>query len=402
MQRRDFLRTLWAGPAAMGALGATGVPSAPGAPAATGLGDLFTRDRVHEINLEMAAADWETLRERYLTNDWYWCRFQWNGVNVKAAVRSRGNGSRNPYKPGLRVSFKRSADSGPFFGQEGIVLGNMAQDSTLLKNSLAYDLYAKMGLPAPRTSYARVSINGEYWGLYLVTEEIEAPYLLDRLGEKDGHLYEYSWVDEYRFEQRGGGQASDYIPAPFEPKNNSKNPKPGPVLGLVEAVNRGPEEGFWMGMAEYGDPKQWLTYLAAETMIDDQDGLLGAWGMNGFYLYNYVGTTKFALLPWDKDWSFFRWDRPVLENAEHNVLVRRLLQCPEGRAAFHAELARVVAVAGGPGGWLESEARRRQVLTFKAALEDENRVEGVGPIGETQARLIEFTMRRGDFLRRQL
>jgi spore coat protein H len=389
MYRREFIQSLCAS-----AAGAAIVPST------TAFSDLFKRDRLHEINIETDAADWALLRERYLTNDWYWCRMQWNGIDVKAAMRSRGNGSRNPGKPSLRVSFKRSADSGPFFGQDAIILGNMAQDSTLLKNSLAYDLFAKMGLPAPRTSYARLSINGQFWGIYLISEEIESPYLTDRLGEKDGHLYEYSWVDYYYFEERGEGRDVDYIPAPFELKNNSRNPNPAPLTGLIETINRAGDGEFWNELSAFIDPKQWLTYLAVETLIEDGDGLLGEWGMNGFYLYNYQRSTKFTVLPWDKDWSFFRWDRPPLENAQQNVLFRRLLATPQGRDLFRAELSRAATTAGGPGGWLETEARARQALTWKTALEDKNRVEGVGPIDQTQTRLLEFTQRRADFLRR--
>ena len=404
IQRREFLGSACALAGLAGLAPAAPVPAnGPGSPTkGATTGDLFATDRLHEIQLEIDPADWALLRERYLENDWYWCRVQWNGINVKAAVRSRGNGSRNPVKPSLRLSFKSSADSGPFLDQETLVLGNMVQDSSLLKNPLAYSLFAKMGIPAPRLSYARVSVNGIYWGLYQVCEDLDTPYVLNRLGEKDGYLYEYKWVDEYQFEQRGQGRDNDYIPEPFELKNNSKNPNPAPLMGLIETINTPGGEGFWQALAAYGDPNQWLTFLAVETLVDDRDGLLGNWGLNGFFLYNYARSTRFALLPWDKDWSFFRWDRPMLEKADGNVLFRRLLETNAGRDFFRAELARAAAIAGGPGGWLESEARRRQTLTWKSALDDQRRVEGTGPIGAAQGQLIEFTQRRVDFLRRQL
>lgn len=396
MQRRQFIEYLCAG--TLGAQAARPI-LAQTAPTAA---DLFASQRLHEINLEVDPQDWATLRDRYQLNDWYWCRVSWNGVSAKAAMRSRGNGSRNPHKPGLRISFKRSTDSGPFLGLETLVLNNMLQDSTLAKNALAYQLFAQMGVPAPRLSYARLSINGEYWGVYQVVEEVEMPYVKNRLGENDGHLYEYSWVDQYNFEQRGEGRDSDYTPEPFELKNNTKNPNPAPLVGLVEAINHTSDDAFWTELSPYGDPRQWLSFLAVETMIDDHDGLLGDWGMNGFYLYNYARSTKFAVLPWDKDWSFFRWDRPIVDGAERNVLARRLLQNPQGRDFFRAEVTRVTDLAGGAGGWLENEARRIQALTWKSALEDRHRVEGTGPIAEAQAKLIEFAQRRSDSLRRQL
>lgn len=373
---------------------ATAPPFTAGGQTAPSLDQLFSPDRLQKIHLEMDPADWATLRERYLTNDYYWCRVRWNGLEVKAAVRSRGNGSRSPFKPGLKLSFTRSKDSGPFLGQESLVLNNMAQDPTMIKNALAYGMFAKAGLPAPRLGHARVSINGQYWGVYQTIEEIESPYLRDRLGESNGYLYEYSWKDEYRFEQRGEGRDSDYVPAPFEPKNNSKNPNPAPLVGWIEAINQAPDAEFVAQVSAYTDPRQVLTYLAVETLTGERDGLLGHWGMNGFYLYNYAKTTKFALLPWDKDWSFYEVNRPVLEGGEHNVLVRRLIQDAGCRTFFLDQLRRCAQLAGGPGGWLEEEARRRSALIWKSAAEDPNRLEGGGTMAVEFPKLLEFVQRR--------
>ena len=345
---------------------------------------------------------WALLRERYLVNDYYACQVRWNGLDVKAAVRSRGNGSRSPVKPGLKLSFTKSKDAGPFLGLESLVLGNTAQDPTMVKNALSYQLFAKAGVPVPRLSYARVTVNGQYWGLYQVIEEIESPYLTARFGEKDGYLYEFSWVDYYYFEQRGEGRDEDYVPAPFEPKNNSKNPNAAPLLGLIETVNRAPSEAFVEQLSAYLDPRQVLTYLAVETLTGEQDGLLGDWGVNGLFLYNLARTTKFVILPWDKDWSFLDWKHPVLEGAERNVLVRRLLQEAGCRDFFRSELQRCAQLAGGPGGWQEQEARRLNALIYKAALEDPHRIESSGTFDAQHAKLIEYLQRRPQAVLSQL
>jgi len=370
----------------------------PGESAAT----LFDSTRLQEIHLDMEPADWARLRENYQLNDYYGCAVRWNGLAAKAAVRSRGNGSRNPVKPGLKLNFTKPKDGAPFLGQNSVVLANMAQDSSLLKYALSFSLFDKAGLPTPRLTYARVSINGEYWGLYQLIEEIDSPFLTDRFGEKDGYLYEYAWVDYYRFEQRGEGRTQDYLPEPFEPKNNSKNPHPAPLVAWIDAINQTPAEDFLPVLNECLDTRQLLTYLAVETTTGEEDGLLGDWGLNGFYVYNFQRTTKFLVMPWDKDWSFFRWNRPMLEGSSQNVLIRRLLENKECAAYFRAEVERCARLAGGAGGWLETEARRRHTLTYKSALEDKHRLEAMGPLASEYAKVIEFTQRRGPELLRQL
>lgn len=363
--------------------------------------DLFAVDRVHDIHITAAPQDWQTLRDNYLLNDWYWNRVEWNGLNVKAAMRSRGNGSRDPRKPGLKLSFKRSSDSGPFLGLDSLILGNLAQDGTMLKNGLSFELYRRMGVIAPRLSYARVHINREYWGLYTVAEEVDEAFIQDRFGQRDGYLYEYSWADYYYFGERGE-DPSAYVNIPFEAKTNSRNPDAATLALFIEAINRTPDDQFVTAVNGYLDIPQFLRLLAVETYTDDRDSILGDWGLNNFFLHRAQDSTRFTFIAWDKDWSFFAWDRPLLEHALENVLVRRLLARPELRALFVRELRRCTDLAGGAGGWLETEARRRHQLIYQSAVSDPYRLTDMGTVEDSQPYLIEFIQQRAAEVRRQL
>jgi hypothetical protein len=46
--------------------------------------------------------------------------------------------------------------------------------------------------------------------------------------------------------------------------------------------------------------------------------------MNNFFLYQYANTTKFVVIPWDKNTSFSTAQWPLLFNLQENVLARRL------------------------------------------------------------------------------
>ena len=359
--------------------------------------DPFSIDRIHEIHLLLPAADWAQLRATYLENTWYNCQFSFDGITASAAIRSRGNGSRDGLKPGLKISFKRPGCE-PFLDLDSLVLGNHKQDGSGLKDGLSYELFRRMGIPAPRLGYARVIVNGEYWGLYSVVEDIETAFLKKTYDRADGYLYEYSWVDEWGFEMRGSDPSS-YVPSPFEPKTNTKAPEAVALHGLVNTINHAADGDFSQCMAECLDVRQFLRFIAAETFTDDRDSILGDWGMNNIYFHRLPAEKRFSVIAWDKNWSFFDWRQPILRNAQSNVLVRRLLARPAWREFLKAELERVIEVAGSAGGWMEREATTRGALIYTASVADPRRLTGMGRIEDGLPHLIEFAQRRGDYVR---
>lgn len=46
-------------------------------------------------------------------------------------------------------------------------------DKTLIRNSLSYELSNQIGMYAPRTKFVEVTVNGEYLGVYVLTEKIK-------------------------------------------------------------------------------------------------------------------------------------------------------------------------------------------------------------------------------------
>ena len=69
-----------------------------------------------------------------------------------SGVRSRGLGSRSGTKPGLRVDFDRYSSNQTFLGLKSLVLDNLTQDESGVKESVTMRLFARLGVPAPRES----------------------------------------------------------------------------------------------------------------------------------------------------------------------------------------------------------------------------------------------------------
>ena len=71
----------------------------------------------------------------------------------------------------------------------GVNLNNNYADATNMKEALIYDMYQYLGADASLYNYAKLSVNGEYWGVYLALEAVEDSFLLRNYGVQDGELY---------------------------------------------------------------------------------------------------------------------------------------------------------------------------------------------------------------------
>ena len=140
---------------------------------------LFDQSVVHEIRVLINSRDLAQLREHYDKNTYYPAEFQWGTLRApNVGVRSRGLGSRSPTKLGLRVDFTHYATRQRFVGLKSLVLKNLVQDPSMVREALAMAMFSRMGQPAPRESFCRVYINGVYQGLYALVEDIDDVFLV--------------------------------------------------------------------------------------------------------------------------------------------------------------------------------------------------------------------------------
>ncbi|MBI4472905.1 MAG: CotH kinase family protein [Acidobacteria bacterium] len=356
---------------------------------------------VHEIRLTVHPADWEQVHAYYLENTYYPANFEWNGISVEdVAFRSRGFGSRSGIKPGLKIDFDRFEPGRQFFGLKSVVLDNMP-DHSMMRERVCMLLFRKMGLPAPREAHARLIVNGVYAGLYAIVESIDESFLESRFGERDGFLYEYDWTEEYWFEHRGP-QPSSYSPHPFKPQTHESHPDARAIADLIRVLHESPDSTFAQDISRYLDVGWFLSYLAVEAYASDYDGQLGDWGLNNFYIYRPANQPAFRFLPWDKDGAFSSFERPIRQNADRNVLVRRLLAVPEFREYYLIAIEQCIELAGEAGGWFEQEVQYEYEQIRLAASEDPVRLSYYAEFENAFFNLKRFASERAPFLRREI
>ncbi|MGE3958132.1 MAG: CotH kinase family protein [Vicinamibacterales bacterium] len=371
----------------------------------------FDDSALQEIRFTINSKDWQTLKDNYLSNEYYPCDFEWRGQKVRnVGIRSRGTGSRSGVKPGLRVDFDRYTSGQRFLGLKSFVLRNNTQDMTQLHERLSMLIFRRMGAEAPRETHAKMFVNDEYVGLFTIVESVDKDFLQRNLGEDSGYLFKYDYpVDgiPYYFEDKGPDPAA-YVPLPFKPETNETNPRPEFVVQWVQAANQSSTAAFQSAVGEFIDLPALLRHVAVEVFIGDYDGFIGNYGVNNFYVYRYNNQKRFQMIPWDKSEAF---KAPVDSSVFHNLtdvpeeqrnrLVSRMLSYPE-LYALYLDTLDAIATSVSEGGWLEQEIQREYAQVRDAARADTQKPYSNDDFENAVQGLLEFARGRSAQVRAQV
>lgn len=210
------------------------------------------------------------------------------GIRLKGGI-----GSKRPLsaKTGFKIKFNEYAKKQTLFGLKRLTLNNMVQDPSMLHETLTYELFGALGLPASRTGYAFVRLNGEIYGVYLNIETLDS-ISLSRWFDSTGHLYEADTpgVD------LAPGRAGD-----FE-VDEGDDEEIGDLENLIAAASA--DEGDWSdGMAGVADLTQMTRMWAIERYVGHWDGYAGGAGglrPNNYYVHSDAAGL-FSMLPWGAD-----------------------------------------------------------------------------------------------------
>ncbi|MBQ3842473.1 MAG: CotH kinase family protein [Ruminiclostridium sp.] len=182
---------------------------------------IFDNSKVHTFDIVID--DWnaflETCENEVYTN----CNVIIDGEAVRnVGIRGKGNTSLSSVKTSgsSRYSFKIEFDqydsTKTYHGLDKLCLNNIIQDTTYMKDYLAYTLMSEFGVDAPLCSFAYITVNGEDWGLYLAVEAIEDSFLRRNYGNDYGDLYK---PDSLSFGGGGPGNGKGFNMTDFFKEN---------------------------------------------------------------------------------------------------------------------------------------------------------------------------------------
>ncbi len=276
----------------------------------------FSDAVVHEVAITLSDASWSALVAdpyEFTVGD-----VSFDGESVSGSgVRLRGKvGSFRPIdqKPKFKFDFGEFIDGQDLHGLKAIALNNEVVDCSYLKEPVAYRIFRDAGIPAPRTSFAHVRVNGEDYGLYVVIEVPDSRFLSDRLpGDDSGQLYDgkYVYYDDGTYTMLDFANQVDDLFQLEEgvPDGNAE---------IVTVSNRilATPPGFQSAMSDLVDWDELHTVFAVEQWIGHVDGY--AMDRNNYRAYFRPSDQKMILIPWDFDYAFIEdyqwgmsWSRPA-------------------------------------------------------------------------------------------
>lgn len=248
-------------------------------------------------------------------------------------VRYKGNSSyelsgNTPKKP-LKFKFDEFKEEQRFFGLSRLNFSNCLKDPSFMREKISYDI-ARRYLPAPRTAYANIYIDGVLFGFYVQVEQVDKRFLARNFEDDEFNLYK-ACDNGASLEYKGSEQAN--YESIYELKTNEDLNDFTALIEMIERLNNTPSEDFVTVMQNHLNLDNCIRLLAFNMVLSNFDSYTGS-GRN-FYLYDDSASGQFNLIPWDLNESFgvykYNWDvisQDALQtsNINQRPLFRRIIE----------------------------------------------------------------------------
>jgi CotH kinase protein len=248
------------------------------------------------------------------------------GIRLKGQIE--GSFRELDEKAAFKVKFNEFVKQ-KLLGLKGLTLNNMVQDPSMLHEALAYEAFRAAGVPASRSSYAFIRVNGDAYGVYANVESFDDVALERWFGPFDDdtqHLYE----GEYGTDLTPGGAAA------FEIDEGDEDDR-GDLEALIAAVNASEGDGWANGVAPVADLAEMTRMWGVEKYVGMWDGYAGSDRNllpNNFFLYSDP-FGRFQMFPWGTDQT---WGDPVEFDEDAGLMFDRCLADEECRALYVGEV----------------------------------------------------------------
>ncbi|QQS07589.1 MAG: CotH kinase family protein [Fibrobacterota bacterium] len=238
------------------------------------------------------------------------------GVRYKGAegswykcVENGPRGGRKICPLNMKIKVDRVHDT-TFHGLKTFQLHAMNDGPSLLVETVAYWFVRRMGVPAPRTTYCRLFINGKLEGLFLNVEVMDGRFVDAWQPGSDANIYKEVWPISW--------DSTATAPSRFAKalESNEKTADVSRFSAFGQELAAAPDQAaVRLVMEKWLDVDEIMAMAALRTALDDDDGAFHwyAWspspeshaaGPHNYFWMEDPARGKFRLLPWDLDKAF--------------------------------------------------------------------------------------------------
>lgn len=265
---------------------------------------IFDQTLIHHVEIEIDDNSWYNLLN---------APYEYTGASVHidgvpapdVGVRLRGKiGSFRPItgKPKFKIDFNHYQSDRRYFGLKSLSLNNSVVDCSYEKELIGYEVLRQVGLAAPRIAYANVSVNAVDYGLYLILESEDKPFIERQYPDASGNLYD----GKYDYDPATGGYTLiDFVDAvddlfQLEEGTDVAHADIFAITAAAAANYGGPD--YSAGLDPLLDWDVFHRTIAAEQWLGHNDGY--ALNTNNYRVYFDPSDGKADLISWDFDYTF--------------------------------------------------------------------------------------------------
>lgn len=312
---------------------------------------VFPEGKVVDVQIEIDPGKFQSMLDNPLAEEYTMANIIYNGQRLESVgIRTKGNSSltsvarmENSDRYSFKIDFSQYLQEQTLFGISKLNLNNNFSDPTYMREYLSYKIFDQMGVPAARTCYVNITINGEPWGLYLAVEQIDQAFLARNFENAQGDLYKPDGVGS---DLVWRGESMEQYSGVVLKTNEGKSDHSA-FLAMLDELNNG------IDYEQYINVDGFLRYLAVSTVLSNLDSYQGQMKHN-YYLYEDAGV--FHIFPWDLNMSFggfgmgrnsgqqteLKIDQPTMGALEDRPLIANILNVPEYLAQYHQYVAEVI------------------------------------------------------------
>jgi hypothetical protein len=202
--------------------------------------------------------------------------------------------------PSFKILFPKGPAGNGYLGQRRLTLNAMTQDGSKVHEYGAYALFNAMGLPASKTGWARVYVNGVDRGLYLNVEQPDENFMSKKFKDITQHVYEGVALRDLKIGNADGDNLTGAFLADFGWK---VTPNKNDLTKLISVVTNYTSPAKWYtDLNKVLDRPALIKFMAVENFLGHWDGYSGPLANNYFIRSNTQG--KFTFIPWGVDQTF--------------------------------------------------------------------------------------------------
>ena len=288
---------------------------------------LFSTDQIMDIDILMDEDDWNNMLENAISEEYYSCNVVVNGKTFySVGIRPKGNTSLSSIandpdtdRYSFKLEFDHYIEGQTCYGLDKLILNNNYADATNMKEAIVYDMYQYLGVDASLYNYAKISVNGDYRGVYLALEAVEDSFMLRNYGTEDGNLYKPESMGI------GGGVDGNGFPQMGEMPDGTDFPQKGEMPDGADFPQKGemPDGEDFPQKGEMPDGED-FPQMGEAPNGEAADIKMGIMGGNGGADLNYTDD--------DLDSYSTIWDGEITDSdkKDHKRVVEALKNISEG------------------------------------------------------------------------